>query len=559
MKSEILDILEVQDKIKEQSMFASIVLNSDKLELLSLETSSEIKKTEFLIEDFKGFFETVKGKILFGYDIKSILKAFLKIGVTESELILLDFYDIMLASYIGNCNTTHTYEDIISRFNSKYEISDGQIKTSKLENILLIGIDYYFDFDEKRKYLWKEIESDSSLSLAVMEHVGVKFDSQKLIGLKDKYVLEKTEIEDKIKAILKKPDINLNSSSQLVSALTELGFGLKVAGKSGKLSTKESVLEDLKLNDTTGVIQLILEHRTISKMISTYTDSLLQKVDPITGRINGTYLQTGSATGRLASINPNLQNIPIRSPKFGPDLRACFIAEAGKCLVSFDYSQIELRILAHCSGDEKLIWAFDNDIDIHTLTSAGIFEKKVEDVTKKERSVGKTLNFALMYQQGYLATARQLNIPNKEAKIYHNKYFEQFIKIKPFIDQTLAFGKEKGYVETIYGRRSYYPDLLATADPFATSNAQRAAFNMPIQGAEADIVKLSMNKILKYFTKNNLESKMIMQIHDEIVIEVPKVELEVILKELPDIMAVDNPLKVPLKVDSHYGDNWNQK
>jgi DNA polymerase-1 len=558
MKSEILELLRFNDKIDNQTSFASVVLENDKIVILALENDNEILKKELEANDFKSFFGEINNKVVFGYDIKSIYRHFLSLGCSEKELSEVQIYDILLSSYISNCNTTHSFEDILTRFNTKLELMDDQIKTSKIENILLIGLDYYFSFDDKLRFLWKNIESDSSLPLAIMEHIGVKFDSQKLLDLKDRYIIEKNEIEQKIKDLLSDQNINLNSSVQLGTALINAGFALKQTGKSGNVSTKESVLEELKIADTTGVIDLILEYRAISKMISTYTDSLLERVNKNTQRINGTYIQTGSATGRLASINPNLQNIPIKNPKFGPDLRACFITDSDKYLVSFDYSQIELRILAHCSDDDELIRAFENNIDIHTLTAARIFDKNVNEITKKERSVGKTLNFALMYQQGYLATAKQLSISNKESKEYHAKYFEKFVKIKPFIDQTIQFAKENGYVETIYGRKSYYPDINST-DPFIQSNAKRAAFNMPIQGTEADIVKLAMNKILAFFIEKNLNSKMLMQIHDEIVLEVPKSELEIILKAIPKIMLLDNPLKVPLIVEYHYGDNWNQK
>jgi DNA polymerase-1 len=558
MKSEILELLRFNDKIDNQTSFASVVLENDKIVILALENDNEILKKELEANDFKSFFGEINNKVVFGYDIKSIYRHFLSLGCSEKELSEVQIYDILLSSYISNCNTTHSFEDILTRFNTKLELMDDQIKTSKIENILLIGLDYYFSFDDKLRFLWKNIESDSSLPLAIMEHIGVKFDSQKLLDLKDRYIIEKNEIEQKIKDLLSDQNINLNSSVQLGTALINAGFALKQTGKSGNVSTNESVLEELKIADTTGVIDLILEYRAISKMISTYTDSLLERVNKNTQRINGTYIQTGSATGRLASINPNLQNIPIKNPKFGPDLRACFITDSDKYLVSFDYSQIELRILAHCSDDDELIRAFENNIDIHTLTAARIFDKNVNEITKKERSVGKTLNFALMYQQGYLATAKQLSISNKESKEYHAKYFEKFVKIKPFIDQTIQFAKENGYVETIYGRKSYYPDINST-DPFIQSNAKRAAFNMPIQGTEADIVKLAMNKILAFFIEKNLNSKMLMQIHDEIVLEVPKSELEIILKAIPKIMLLDNPLKVPLIVEYHYGDNWNQK
>jgi DNA polymerase-1 len=558
MKSEILELLRFNDKIDNQTSFASVVLENDKIVILALENDNEILKKELEANDFKSFFGEINNKVVFGYDIKSIYRHFLSLGCSEKELSEVQIYDILLSSYISNCNTTHSFEDILTRFNTKLELMDDQIKTSKIENILLIGLDYYFSFDDKLRFLWKNIESDSSLPLAIMEHIGVKFDSQKLLDLKNRYIIEKNEIEQKIKDLLSDQNINLNSSVQLGTALINAGFALKQTGKSGNVSTKESVLEELKIADTTGVIDLILEYRAISKMISTYTDSLLERVNKNTQRINGTYIQTGSATGRLASINPNLQNIPIKNPKFGPDLRACFITDSDKYLVSFDYSQIELRILAHCSDDDELIRAFENNIDIHTLTAARIFDKNVNEITKKERSVGKTLNFALMYQQGYLATAKQLSISNKESKEYHAKYFEKFVKIKPFIDQTIQFAKENGYVETIYGRKSYYPDINST-DPFIQSNAKRAAFNMPIQGTEADIVKLAMNKILAFFIEKNLNSKMLMQIHDEIVLEVPKSELEIILKAIPKIMLLDNPLKVPLIVEYHYGDNWNQK
>jgi DNA polymerase I len=441
---------------------------------------------------------------------------------------------------------------------------------------------------EKIFKLWAEIESPLSLVLAKMENDGAYINRQalqetdtqltlKANGLQQEILQKFTEILTGIDAsYISQSPINLNSPAQLGQALKQAGYLLKET-KTGKISTDRAVLEELLLTDTNNLIQPILDYRTVAKLSSTYTQTFLQVLDE-NSRIHTQYNQLGSATGRISSNNPNLQNIPIRNPEYGPLIRACFSAEKGNSLICADYSQIELRLLAHFCGDEVLTQAFELNQDIHQRTASEIFDIPLDQVTKQHRRLGKTLNFALVYQQGSFATAVQLGITQKEAAAFINKYFAKFSKVKPFIESTIASAKETGYVETLFGRRRYFENLNSSMVMLRKID-ERAAFNAVLQGSNADLIKKAMIKLHQVFESGETENinkltkedreilvnskklnqaKIILQVHDELVIEAPTEIAVQVAKIVEEIMQLNQPLKVPILVEAGIGTNWKE-
>jgi DNA polymerase I len=429
------------------------------------------------------------------------------------------------------------------------------IKTTD-EQLKIEGEKYLKEFNHEMLHLWKEIESPLTVVLAQMETTGMYIDKQKLSETAALMQSQLDKITYEIKLKLGN-DVNLNSPQQLGHALIQQGFVLKKS-KTGSYSTDKNVLDGLLIDDRTGLIQNLLDYRTISKLLGTYTLNLIDILDD-NSRIHCTINQTQAATGRLSSANPNLQNIPIRNQEFGTLIRSCFAAPNGRLILSADYSQIELRILAHLSQDQLLIDAFKSNQDIHRRTAAEIFNTLLDQVTKEQRVLGKTLNFALVYQQGAFATARMLGITQEQAKEFTKIYFDKFPKVKPFVDATLLKAKELGYVESIFGRRRYFKNLNSKV--FLLKQAdERAAFNAVLQGSNADLIKIAMVEIYNQIQKENLDAKIIMQVHDELVFEVAQEYADTLKKLVTEIMS--NPpigLLVPVKIDIHIGKNWVKK
>jgi DNA polymerase-1 len=300
---------------------------------------------------------------------------------------------------------------------------------------------------------------------------------------------------------------------------------------------------------------LILEYRKLKKLKSTYVDALPELVNEGSSRIHTTYMQTVAATGRLSSTNPNLQNIPIRSEK-GKEIRKAYISKGEDySLLAADYSQIELRIIAALSGDEHMIAAFQNGDDIHSATAAKVFDVPQEEVTREMRSKAKMVNFGIIYGISAFGLSQRLNIPRKEAKEIIESYFEQYPKIKEFMDSSINYARDNGYVETIKQRRRYLKDINSS-NGIMRGFAERNAINAPIQGSAADIIKLAMIKIDKEFSKQKLQSRMLLQVHDELIFDLYKPEQEVVMKLVKDCM--ENALKfdVPLTVEMGIADNW---
>ena len=348
---------------------------------------------------------------------------------------------------------------------------------------------------------------------------------------------------------------NLASPKQLAEILFEkLQIPVLKKTAKGAPSTKEEVLQELALDYP--LPKVLLEHRGLAKLKSTYTDKLPTMINPVTKRIHTSYHQAGTATGRLSSSDPNLQNIPARTPE-GRRVRQAFIAPPEHCLVAADYSQIELRIMAHLSEDKSLLDAFAKGQDIHSATAAEVFGVSLDSVSSDQRRSAKAINFGLIYGMSAFGLARQLNIPRNQAAEYIERYFERYPGVQQYMNNTRHLAAEKGYVETYFGRRLYLPEINSN-NAVRRQAAERTAINAPMQGTAADIIKLAMISVDSWLRENQLASRMIMQVHDELVLEVPQQELQQVITGISECMENAANLSVPLVVDVGTGDNWDK-
>jgi DNA polymerase-1 len=350
-------------------------------------------------------------------------------------------------------------------------------------------------------------------------------------------------------------DFNLDSPKQLCALLfEELGLPALVKTPKGQPSTNEEALEAIA--DQHELPRLILDYRGLAKLRSTYTDKLPEMVNPDTGRVHTSYHQAGAATGRLASSDPNLQNIPIRTTD-GRRIRTAFVAPEGRRIVACDYSQIELRIMAHLSGDPGLVDAFASGADIHRATAAEVFGKAIDDVGADERRAAKAINFGLMYGMGPHGLARQLGIARTDAQDYIALYFNRYPGVREFMDRTREQAREQGYVETVFGRRLYLDNIHARNQGLR-AGAERAAINAPMQGTAADIIKRAMVDVDGWLAGHRDRALMVLQVHDELVFEVDADFVPTLLEEATRRMAGAADLRVPLVVDSGVGANWEE-
>ncbi|MBP6943124.1 MAG: DNA polymerase I [Candidatus Buchananbacteria bacterium] len=385
--------------------------------------------------------------------------------------------------------------------------------------------------------------------LAAMERLGIKIDGQQLEKLSDKHGKRLKKIEQEAYEMAGK-EFNLASPKQLKEVLfTTLQISTDGIGKTKTgISTAANELE--KMRGKHPIIELILEYRELSKLKSTYLDALPQLIEEHDGRVHTSYNQTVAATGRLSSNAPNLQNIPIKT-ELGAEIRTAFIAKKGMRLVKIDYSQFELRIAATLADDQALIKAFQSGHDIHTQTAAAVHDVDPSDVTPAMRRQAKEINFGIIYGMGAWGLAQRTGIPPKEAQQFIDKYFERFQGIKRYLTETIASARDKGYVETMFGRRRYLPEINAS-NGAVRGGAERMAVNMPIQGTQADIIKLAMIEIYR----QHPDVRMMLQVHDELVFEIPEAEVEKIVPELIRIMTTVVELKVPIAVEASVGSNW---
>lgn len=395
--------------------------------------------------------------------------------------------------------------------------------------------------------------------LVEMEETGVLLDVAWLQQLSAELEARLRELELSIHAMAGRP-FNINSTQQLSEVLFEV-LKLPTRGlpktKTGHYSTNAEVLE--KLRSAHPVVEQILQHRELSKLKSTYVDALPQLVNPQTGRVHTSYNQTGTVTGRISSSNPNLQNIPIRTEE-GRRVRRAFVARPGWKLIGADYSQIELRVMAHVSGDAGLIEAFRRGEDIHTSTAAAIFEVAPEAVTPEMRRQAKAVNFGLIYGQGVYGLAAQLGISHPAAEAFIARYFQRFPKVRETMERLEREAVEQGYVTTLLGRRRYFPEFQPGANPAPQQRqaALRMAINTPIQGTAADIIKLAMIRLRRYVHAAGLEARMILQVHDELVLEAPEREVARCVELMRDAMEHAYELAVPLVVDVQVGEHWEE-
>ena len=406
---------------------------------------------------------------------------------------------------------------------------------------------------EKLRFIY-ELEINSSESLYRIERNGVLIDGPMLAKQSSELGLRLLQLETEAYEIAGQP-FNLGSPKQLGEIFFDkLGMPVVKKTPSGARSTDEEVLE--KLAEDYPLPAKLLEHRSLSKLKGTYTDKLAQLALPRTGRVHTHYAQAVAVTGRLSSNDPNLQNIPVKTAE-GRRVREAFVAPAGSVIASADYSQIELRIMAHISEDAALLKAFTDGIDVHRATAAEVFGVAVEQVSSEQRRYAKVINFGLIYGMSSFGLAKNLGIETKAAAAYIDKYFQRYPGVKNYMDETRLSAKSKGYVETVFGRRLYLPEINSPNGP-RQKGAERAAINAPMQGTAADLIKLSMNKVQEVLDNENRKTKMIMQVHDELVFEVPDTEVEWVRVEVPRIMAGVADLKVPLLAEIGVGPNWEK-
>jgi len=406
--------------------------------------------------------------------------------------------------------------------------------------------------------LLAEIEMPLVSVLAEMEMTGIMLDLPFFKKMSEELTVRMAEIEKRVFESVGKP-FNLNSTQQLSDVLfTHLRLDPPDKGKktaSGHYSTSADVLEMLRGKHP--VVDMILENRELSKIKSTYVDALPAAVDSQTGRVHTSYSQTGAVTGRISSSNPNLQNIPIRTEE-GRRVRNGFIAEKGSVLLSVDYSQIELRIVAHMAGDEAMLAAFKAGEDIHATTAAAIYSVDLDAVTKDMRRHAKAINFGLIYGMSAFGLARSTELTLAEAENFVKTYFAKFPGVKKYLDETRQLAAQQGYVETLLGRRRYFPALQGKINPQMKNREEREAINAPIQGTAADIMKIAMLKITPAIKAAGLKAKMLLQVHDELVLECPKAELEQTAHLVQETMANAYPMSIPLSTEARAGQSWGE-
>ena len=485
-------------------------------------------------------------------------------------------HDTMLQSYVLEVHKPHglaslaerhlgrqglSYEDLCGK--GVHQISFAQVDVDKAAQYACEDADFtlavhqrlwpLLQADEKLGFIY-QLEMDSSEALYRIERNGVLIDAPTLATQSHSLGQRIMQLEQDAYAIAGQP-FNLASPKQLGEIFFDK-LGLPVIKKTatGARSTDEEVLE--KLAEDYPLPAKILEHRSLSKLKGTYTDKLAGLANPSTGRVHTHYAQAVAVTGRLSSNDPNLQNIPIRTAE-GRKVREAFVAPAGSVIASADYSQIELRIMAHISDDPALLKAFHEGLDVHKATAAEVFGLTPDTVSSEQRRYAKVINFGLIYGMSAFGLAKALGIDNTAAKNYIERYFQRFAGVKRYMDETRAQAKAQGYVQTVFGRRLYLPEINSPNGP-RRGGAERAAINAPMQGTAADLIKLSMVKVQQVLDQERRGTRMIMQVHDELVFEVPESEVEWLKTEVPRIMAAVADLKVPLLAEVGVGANWDQ-
>lgn len=530
-------------------------------------------RLEDVINDLKSIFEneTIHKTT---YNAKNAYNILRNLGILSKSII----FDVALASYVKDPQRNHELDvqsmehlnHAITPFvpfekNKKKQISfsdapvDSILNYSSDESFTILELTKYWinNLDNKELELTYDIEVPLTFVLADMEYTGVSVDENYLHKLTISMNNKLSKIEGRIFELAGEV-FNINSPRQVGEVLFEK-LGLKAKKKRGKTnySTNAAVLEELA--EEYEIAQLILDYRKFAKLKSTYTEALPALIDRKDNRIHTTYNQTVTATGRLSSSNPNLQNIPVRTEE-GNKIRNAFVSgdKENGLILSADYSQIELRLLAHITQDKHLLEAFNSGVDVHTLTASKVFDVPVEDVTKEMRYKSKAVNFGIIYGQSKYGLAKSLGISNADAETFIEKYFATYPRVKAYMEGTVLEAEEKGFVETIFGRKRYLATELLSSNGMIREFAKRAAINQPIQGTAADLMKIAMIDFSKKLKENNLKSKMIMQVHDELVVEVVKSELDIVTNLVKEAMELQQPLSVPLVVDVNVGESWKE-
>jgi DNA polymerase-1 len=524
-----------------------------------------LKKLQPWLED--------ESKPKLGQNLKYDMHIFANQGVTLRGIV----HDTMLESYVFESHRSHDMESLALRHLNRPTISYEDVCGKGASQICFdeVAIDRATEYsaedaditlqlhhamwphvaaDKGLTFIYEQIEVPAEIVLQKMERNGVLIDAQLLEAQSNELGKRMLELEKNAYELAGQP-FNLNSPKQIGDIFFDK-LKLPVVKKtpSGTPSTDEEVLQ--KLAEDYPLPKILLEFRGLSKLKSTYTDKLPKMVDPHTGRVHTNYAQAVAVTGRLASNDPNLQNIPIRTAE-GRRIREAFIAPKGRVIVSADYSQIELRIMAHISGDKNMLRAFAEGEDIHRATAAEIFGVPTTEVNSEQRRYAKVINFGLIYGMSAFGLASNLGIERAAAQSYIEKYFNRFSGVAQYMADTRAQAKARGHVETVFGRRLWLPEINSPNGPRRQA-AERAAINAPMQGTAADLIKLSMIAVQNWLETERLQTLMVMQVHDELVLEVPDSELELMKKKIPELMASVAQLKVPLIAEVGVGRNWDE-
>ena len=477
-----------------------------------------------------------------------VLQPELHHGMDYLAEIYLNYETIKIEELIGHKGKSQkNMRDLAPENIYKYACEDADV-TLKLKNILAKELE-----KNQMNNLFYSIEMPLVPVLAYMEKNGVRIDTDSLKETSEHFTSRMKQIEEEVHQIAG-TDFNIASPKQVGEVLFDK---LKIVDKAkktktGQYVTSEDVLESLRGKHE--IVGKILEHRGLKKLLGTYVDALPKLINPKTGHIHTSFNQTVTATGRLSSSNPNLQNIPIRNED-GKEIRKAFIPDEGCEFFSADYSQIELRIMAHLSEDPHLIEAFQKDQDIHAATAAKIYKEKIENVTREQRNKAKTANFGIIYGISVFGLAERLNVDRKEAKALIDGYFSNYPNVKMYMETSIQAAKEKGYIETIFKRKRFLPDINSH-NAVVRGYAERNAINAPIQGSAADIIKVAMIRIYQRFQEENIRSKMILQVHDELNFSVYPEEKERVQQIVLTEMESAYQMKVPLKADCGWGKNW---
>ena len=461
----------------------------------------------------------------------------------------LHYTPIAIESLIGKGARQLTMDQVNVEAVKEYAAEDADI-TMQLKQVLWAEVE-----QQGLVELYRKVEEPMIDVLAAMELAGVKIDAGQLAEYGVELNAELQRLEDEIRREADEPLLNVNSARQLGEVL----FGkMRITDKPKMTKTKQYSTDEEYLQSFAGkhpIVDNILTYRGVKKLLSTYVEALPQLINPVTGRIHTSYNQAVTATGRLSSTNPNLQNIPVRDD-MGRRIREAFVpSDSEHVLLSADYSQVELRLMAHLSGDEQLVDAFLQGADIHSATAAKLYHKSIEEVTSDERRKAKTANFGIIYGISAFGLSQRLDIPRGEAKELIEGYFATYPQVKEYMDRAIAEAKERGYVVTAFGRRRYLHDITSR-NAVARGVAERNAINAPIQGSAADIMKLAMIEIHRRFKAEGIESKMILQVHDEVVVDTLRSELDRVKQIVQQSMESVASLRVPLISDAGIGENW---